>query len=476
MAGTDRRTPRASGPVGAAVSTETPLLSLSEWAGIALAPLQPAAHHRLLLEALGDVEAGSCDRLIVLMPPGSAKSTYASVVFPAWWLHRHPAANIIAASHTETLAHHFGRQTRGMVSDHAAKLGLTLARDDRAAGRWSIKPAGGGRGGDYFAAGVRGPITGRRADLVLIDDPVRGYAEADSAGNRESLWQWFQADLVPRLKPRGRIVLIMTRWHEDDLAGRLLSLGGSWRVLRLPALAEADDPLGRAEGMPLWPEWEDADALVTKRAAVGERVWAALFQQSPRPDRGTLFRPERVTVSDVMPGCARVVRAWDLAATEAGSGRDPDWTVGIKLGRTMQGALCVLDVVRLRGGPFEVERAIVAAAVADGTDVAIGLPQDPGQAGKQQVAYLTGKLAGWRVVASPESGSKLTRAGPVSAQIEAGLVTVMRAPWTRPLLDELRDFPHGRKDDQVDALARAFALLTNDGAGGRRLQVSLLGR
>ena len=469
---------RASGPGGVDAADAQPPLSLAEWADLAVAPLRPAAHHRLLLDALGEVEAGRGGRLVVLMPPGSAKSTYSSVVFPAWWMHRNPTANIVAASHTETLAHHFGRQVRGLVAEHADRLGLALARDDRAAGRWSVRPGAGGRGGDYFAAGVRGPITGRRADLVLIDDPIRSHAEAESAGSRESLWQWFQADLLPRLKPRGSVVLIMTRWHEDDLAGRLLSLNhsGLWRVLRLPALAEADDPLGREPGAALWPEWEDAEALAAKRGAVGERVWASLFQQSPRPDTGTLFRPERISVVDAVPACARVVRAWDLAATVATTGRDPDWTAGVKLGRTAGGALCVLDVVRLRGGPLDVERAILAAAAADGTDVAIGLPQDPGQAGKQQVAYLTGRLAGWRVVASPESGSKLTRAGPVSAQVEAGLASVVRGDWNRALVEELRDFPHGRKDDQVDALSRAFALLTNDGPAARRLHVPLLGR
>lgn len=477
MAGNARR-PEPVLQTSVSVADPPPPLALREWAELALFPLRPAAHQALLLDALSDVEAGRNDRLIVLMPPGSAKSTYCSVVFPAWWLHRNPTANIVAASHTESLAHHFGRQARGLVAEHAERLGLALARDDRAAGRWSVRPPEGGRGGSYFAAGVRGPITGRRADLVLIDDPIRSHADAESAGSRERLFQWFQADLLTRLKPRGKVVLIMTRWHEDDLAGRLLSPddGGLWRVLRLPAIAELGDPMGRAPGAALWPEWEDAEALAAKRVAVGERVWASLFQQSPRPDAGTLFRPERIAIAEAPPDCVRVVRAWDLAATVATTGRDPDWTVGLKLGRTVDGALCVLDVVRLRGGPLEVERAILAAAAADGVEVAVGLPQDPGQAGKQQVAYLTGKLAGWRVVASPESGSKLTRAGPVSAQVQAGLASVLRAHWNRALIEELRDFPHGRKDDQVDALSRAFAMLTNDGPAARRLHVPLLGR
>ncbi len=445
--------------------------SLLDWAHQALQPMQPAAHHRRLLAELESVADGRIDRLLVAMPPGSAKSTYCSVLLPGWWLRRHPGHSIIAACHTEALAHWFGRRARALVAEHAATLGLRLARDERAAGQWSVEDGGG-----YFAAGVRGPIVGRRADLVLIDDPVKSHAEADSAAARDGLWQWLQADLMPRLKPGGRIVLVMTRWHEDDLGGRLLAGGEQWRTLCLPALAEAEDPLGRAPGEPLWPEWEDAASLARKRRAVGERMWHALFQQRPRPDAGTLFRPEQIALLDAAPACAAAVRAWDLAATEAGAGGDPDWTVGLKLGRLEGGGVCVLDVVRLRGGPLAVEQAIIASAEADGRAVPVGLPQDPGQAGKQQVGHLRRLLAGFRVAASPESGSKLTRAGPVSAHVEGARLSMLRAPWTAALLDELRDFPHGRHDDQVDALARAFTLLEGASSESRRLRLDLLGR
>ena len=445
-------------------------LDLHDWARLALEPLRPAAHHRLLLDELRAVAEGRTDRLLVAMPPGSAKSTYCSVLLPGWWLHRHPGHSIITACHTEALAHSFGRRARALVAEHAGRLGLRLARDQRAAGQWSVQD-----GGSYFAAGVRGPIVGRRADLVVIDDPVKSHAEADSGAAREALWQWSQADLLPRLKPGGRIVLVMTRWHEDDLAGRLLAGGDGWRTLCLPALAGTNDPLGRAPGEPLWPEWESGGVLARKRRAVGERMWHALFQQQPRPDAGTLFRPERIELLDAPPACDRAVRAWDLAATEAGAGHDPDWTVGLKLGRGGPG-VCVLDVVRLRGNPLTVEQAIIATAEADGGRVLIGLPQDPGQAGVQQVAHLKRRLSGFRVAASAETGSKLTRAAPVSAQVEAGGLGVLRAGWTAALLDELRDFPHGRKDDQVDALSRAFALLEDAGSEPRRLRLNLLGR
>jgi predicted phage terminase large subunit-like protein len=246
--------------------------------------------------------------------------------------------------------------------------------------------------------------------------------------------------------------------------------------LRLPALAEANDPLGREPGAALWPEWENLVQLERRRTMVGSRVWSALYQQMPRPDTGTLFPVARIVVQDVPPTELATVRAWDLAATAASDGHDPDWTVGLKLGRDSGGRVFVLDVVRLRGGPHEVAEAIVHTANLDGRSVQIGLPQDPGQAGKQQVAWLTGRLAGYRVVASPETGAKLLRASPVAAQVEAGNLVVVRGSWTTAFIDELRDFPHGRKDDQVDALSRAFALLTDRPPTARRINVPLMAR
>jgi predicted phage terminase large subunit-like protein len=433
------------------------------------------------LEALaGAPKSGSPDRLMVMMPPGSAKSTYASVIFPAWWLLRQPKARIIAACHTEGLAAHFGRQVRALLASHGGSTGpadataawppgASLARDERAANRFATAAGGG-----YFGVGVRGPLAGRRAELVIVDDPVKSWAEAESALARETLWNWFRADLTTRLAPRGRIVLVMTRWHEDDLAGRLLEGGDDWRTLCLPALAGAGDPLGRSSGEPLWPEWEDAAALARRRAALGPRAWAALYQQQPRCDAEALFQVGRIAVLEETPVCRRMVRAWDLAATAVGEARDPDWTVGLKLGRLEGGGAVVLDVLRLRAGPGEVARTIVQTAKLDGTGVVVGLPQDPGQAGKQQAAWLAGLLAGFRVVASPESGAKLTRAGPAAAAAETGQLAVLRAAWTRAFLDELREFPSGRKDDQVDALSRAFALLAE--APARRLMLPFIGR
>ncbi len=434
----------------------------------------PARHHALLLDRLEALSQGEIDRLMVLMPPGSAKSTYASVLFPAWWFVQHPKSSVIAASHTADLAAHFGRQVRALVTEHSAVLGYRLNADNRAASRWQTSTQG-----EYFATGVRGPITGRRADLAIIDDPIKSLLDAESAVQRERLWDWYRSDLTTRLKPRARVVLIMTRWHEDDLAGRLLNQEASeWRLLRLPALAEADDPLGRRIGEPLWPDWEGRDALERKRAAVGNRIWSALYQQSPRPLQGSLFNISRIEVMDTLPvGLAGpAVRAWDLAATVERAGNDPDWTAGVKMLRDPEGRWIILDVVRLRGSPRQVEQAILQTATFGGRAVTISLPEDPGQAGKNQVSYLTRMLGGYSVVASRETGSKVVRATPLAAQMETGNVLMVRANWNTALVEELRGFPFGRKDDQVDALARAFHLLSDRQPSNRRVQVPLLAR
>jgi predicted phage terminase large subunit-like protein len=449
------------------------ITALRDWASHALAPLDqvPARHHIAMLDRLEDVAAGKIDRLMLLLPPGHGKSAYASVLFPAWWFTRHPASSVIAACHTADLASHFARRVREIVREQAPVLGYNLTRDERAAARWRTTNRS-----DYYACGIRGPITGRRADLVLIDDPIKSHTEADSQSARDSLWNWYRSDLATRLKPGGRIVLIMTRWHQDDLGGRLLETDPGWTVLKFPALAEADDPLGRKPGEALWPEWENEAALDRKRQTVGPRNWQALFQQNPKPDSDALFTTARILIIEEMPKIIREVRAWDLAATLPTEGRDPDWTVGLKLGITQEGRHIVTDIIRIRAGPTEIANLIVSTANHDGPETLVGLPQDPGQAGKQQIAWLTQRLAGHRVSASPETGSKLLRATLPAAAIDAGSLSLLRASWNRVFLDELREFPQGRKDDQVDALSRAFTSLAQSSTQPHRFNMSLLGR
>ncbi len=345
-------------------------------------------------------------------------------------------------------------------------------RDHRKLSAWATS-----NGGDYLSIGVRGAITGRRADLIIIDDPVRSQADAESIRQRDHIWEWYKSDITTRLKPRGRVVLIMTRWHPDDLGGQLLERSSlDWRVVRLPALAEPNDPLGRPIGAALWPEWEDHDELQRKRELIGERAWSALFQQQPLPSGTRLFAADRIAIVPLPTDFEAVVRAWDLAATNVTGRNDPDWTVGVKLSREATGRYLILDVARIRGTAHEVEELIISTAERDGTKVIVAIPEDPGQAGKSQMSYLTRQLAGFHVISSRETGSKATRATPLASQVEAGNLSILRAGWNRTLLDELRDFPWGKKDDQVDALVRAFTTLTNRPRPPSSIAVSILSR
>jgi len=219
--------------------------SLIEWARHC--GYEPAAHHRLLIAELEKVASGETPRLAVFMPPGSAKSTYASVLFPAWLLAK-SNWNILAASHTTELAEKWGRRIRNLIAEHSVTLGISLAADSQAAGRWALEG-----GAEYYAAGVGTGIAGFRARVGLIDDPIRSRQDADSELIRDRVWDWYINDFKTRLVPRAAEILIQTRWQEDDLAGRALN-HEEWKVICLPALAEANDPLGRQLNEPLWDD------------------------------------------------------------------------------------------------------------------------------------------------------------------------------------------------------------------------------
>jgi hypothetical protein len=249
---------------------------------------KPAAHHRLIIKALEKVVSGEIDRLMIFAPPGSAKSTYTSELLPPFWFKQFPRSSVIGCSHTGELAERFGRRVRNKILLKASTLGYSLDESNRAASRWETT-----NGGEYFAAGVGGAITGRRADLAIIDDPVKSREDAESETVRAKTYEWYKSDLVTRLKPDARIILIQTRWHLEDLGGMLLHEmekgGDQWTIICLPAFAVADDPLGRGVGEALWPSWEDAAALERKRTIVGIRDFESLYQQNPQPPGGTFF-------------------------------------------------------------------------------------------------------------------------------------------------------------------------------------------
>lgn len=248
---------------------------------------QPQLHHQLICQVLDEVEKGNEDRVMLFLPPGSAKSTYGSTLFPQYFLGRNPGLTVLGASHTQDLANRFSRRVRnGIATQRFADLfpNVKIASDISGVSSWETSQQG-----EYKPVGIGGPIAGRRGDLLIIDDPVKSRAEADSEVNRETVWQWWLNDARTRLKPGGRVVLIMTRWHEDDLAGRLLiNEPGRWKVIKVPFMALKDDVLGRKPGERLWPEWFTEQMMLDAQS--DPRSWTSLYQQDPRPPEGAEFR------------------------------------------------------------------------------------------------------------------------------------------------------------------------------------------
>ena len=689
--------------------------SLLQYAQLTYKGYRASWHHRLIAQRLQRVADVPRQRLIIAMPPRHGKTELASIRLAPWLLSRRPQASIIAATYAQDFADELGRKARAVMQSTMHRLlapQATLAPDNRAVSRWQTLA-----GGSYYAVGVGGPLTGRGADVLLIDDPHKNRAEAESKVARDTVWDWFRSTAYTRLEQGGSVVIIMcmagdtpvlrpdgsetplrdirpgdmvatyengklatsrvmnwsnqgpdnlfrvkmksgrvvranarhpfltinehgeeewvrtdqiqpgvsiltvtgasgaelhvgkmaatsrpvakayvgrtttrpaghqvivrlrstlrhvaglassivtssptkrltsssnsraesapyvasrlriatpehtgtascasititppgrcagfsamtatsqsgtenrqkpsapllttwnvtpeevvavepcgredvfdvqidrtenfianglvshnTRWHQDDLVGRCLDTGEPWDVLSLPAIAEQDETNRRA-GDALWPDKYPIETLEQIRRTVGEREWAALYQQRPAPLEGALFKPDQLQTIDAEPAGVEWVRAWDFGAT-----RDGDPTVGAKLG-LRDGRPIIADIVRLQGPPEVVERTLLATASRDGRGVKIDLPQDPGQAGKAQVQHFTKLLAGYTVRSSPETGDKVLRAEPLAAQVNVGNVSMVRGAWNQALIDEMRSFPNGSHDDQVDALSRAY--------------------
>lgn len=285
---------------------------------------QTGAHHKWICDALEEVERGDCKRLIISAPPRHTKSELASKRFPAWYMGRNPHHQLITATYSADLATDFGADVKDIVRSYEYKAvfpGIDIHPDRKAHSRWVIT-----KGGIYIAAGVGGPITGRGANLAIIDDPIKNREDADSPRKRERVWRWFWSTLYTRLMPEGAIVLMMTRWHDDDLAARLLRDGG-WDLLEMPAIENEDTD----DEIALWPEWYPIDVLNEKKASMPLREWSALYQQKPTVDTGSYCK--RVWYEpryDEKPKYLTTFIASDYAVKkstgEEDEGRGPDYT------------------------------------------------------------------------------------------------------------------------------------------------------
>lgn len=404
-------------------------------------------------------------RIIVQMPPRHGKSETCSVSLPAWFLSLWPAGRVILVGCEQDFAIGWGRRVKDMAQDHP-ELGIELRPDVDAAGRWVTT-----QGGGMYCAGIGGNIIGKGFELGIIDDPVKNGEEAQSQTIQERNWTWWTTTFRTRCEPGGSIVIIMQRFDENDLVGKLLArmkegTGEDWEVVSFPAEAEENDVLGRKPGEPLWPERYGTDAL--KVFKLDPYWWATQFQQRPAPLEGGLFKMADLSAAlmdaSVVPSRAiEDVRYWDKAATkhERESNKSPQ-TAGVKGGIDYEGRWWITDVVAFQEDPPGVERMIRAVAEADGHHVPIAIEQEPGSGGKDVIShYERNILRGYSLTGHLPGADKITRASPFAAELRKGNVRIVRAPWNDAFFNELAKFPNGARKDQVDATTGLFAVIAD---------------
>ena len=416
----------------------------------------PYEHLLFLNRKLVDVAAGRIKRLIVSMPPRHGKSELVSRYFPAWYIGTFPDKRIILVSYEADFAATWGRKARDLLEEHGPSLfGVRVSGKSSAANRWDIE----GHEGGMVTAGVNGPITGKGADIGIIDDPVKNDQEALSVTYRERAYEWYKSTFRTRIQRDGAIILIMTRWHENDLAGKLLAAqeeeGEKWEVVSLPALAEDDDPLGREFGQPLCPDLFSKDALESIKKAVGSYWWASLYQQRPSPVEGGIFKRNWWQYYRRMPDkFDEIIQSWDMTFKDT---KTADYVVGQVWGR--KGAdKYLLDQVRDRMD-FPATVQAVRNLSAKWPQARAKLIEDKAN-GPAVIATLKRNISG--LIPIEPQGSKESRAWAASPEVEAGNVYLPDpsiAPWVHDFVEECAAFPNGANDDQVDAMTQALMRL-----------------
>jgi predicted phage terminase large subunit-like protein len=432
------------------------------------------------------VVTGECRRLLISFPPQHGKSLYTSHWFPVWLLGNFPKTRLILTSYEQEVAERWGRQVRDTLIEHQALFGIEVSQKSKSAKRWSTTA-----GGYMVSVGMGGAITGRSADIAIIDDPVKGAEEVASPTTREKHKEWFATTLSTRVQKGGAIILIMTRWHEDDLAGHVLQLekqgGPSWERVVLPAVAIdpkevpdgaleyfGPDPLGRQPGEALCPELHDEANLAEFRLTLGEGQFWALYQQYPFTPRGGVFAggairfwspdqcpmaPDDEGVWHYKPGARKfekLVQSWDF-------------TYGSLTGRSR----CVGQVWGKIGPDFWLLWQVRQRMTFDEMLLAVGdaterFPDAKGKliegkaCGPQVIRTMRKKISG--IISVTPTKSKIARAESVAHLVRGNNVWVPHPtdsgqPWVKGFLEELAAFPLGATDDQIDTMSQALSHL-----------------
>jgi predicted phage terminase large subunit-like protein len=434
--------------------------------------------HDRLAEFFGRISRYEIPRATVRARPRSGKTEF-GLMWMAFCIGRAPVSNWVLASYSADLAEtNSGKLQRYLQSATFASVfpGVSIDQRSSSRARWLTTVAG-----ELRAIGIEGGLTGygagryrsdpsdrRFMGAIVFDDPIK-IAEARSKVERDRVWQFYTETLAGRRNtPDTPIVITGQRAHADDLLGRLDASDEPWENLVIPWIDEA--------GQSFSGRFPPDEALLMRAAQ--PLVFATQYQQAPYLAEGVIFKIDQIPMLPIAPATngAERVRAWDLAATEAKPGRDPDWTVGLRLARHTDGRLVIEDVVRLRGTPDAVRAAMTNTAARDGEEVRIRIEEQPGAAGKDQKQSLQRMLGCYSVEFVRATGPKDVRAEPAVSAVNVGNIACVQAPWTEALIAELAAFDQGPHDDQVDALAMAYTALLGGSATGwlewMRLQVS----
>jgi predicted phage terminase large subunit-like protein len=431
-------------------------------------------HIDAVCEHLEAVTDGQVTRLLMNCPPGSMKSLLTSVFFQAfeWGPKGKRTLRYIATAFNEDPAKRDSRKTRDLIQSEWYQ---TLWPEVKLVRSGELSFANADTGNRESIPFVS--LTGQRGDRLILDDP-HSTKTAESELQRTETTRLFREGALNRLNDQRRsaIIIMMQRMHERDVSGVIDHLGMDFVKLILPMRFEIDRRCTTSIGF-TDPRVYDGELLCTARfdadtcdrleKDVGAYAWAGQYQQRPAPREGGMLKRRWFDIVPAAPARLKRVRKWDLAGTKRTGGKDPDWTVGALVGRDQEsGIFYVEHVDRLRETPNIVEQAILNYAAQDraryGRGLVIGLPEDPGQAGKMQASYLASKLAGYVVRVIKEdriTGSKQVRATPFASQAEAGNVRLVEGSWNEAFLNEAEVFPAGAHDDQIDAVAGAFNLL-----------------
>jgi len=438
--------------------------------------------------------------LMLFAPPQHGKSELVSTRLPPFFLANNPDLPVGMVSYAATLAERNSRNARAVLQDpkfNQVFPNLKGQFDNWRVHEWHTHDVGTGEpaGGYALAVGVGGAITGHGFGLIVIDDPIESWAHAQSERIRETTWGWWLGTLKTRIWEGGKIILMMTRWHKDDLAGRILEEegtieeGGRWRVLSYPALSMRPttpeqeeqgtekiipDLLERGLEEPLAPSRFSVEYLKDHQKTLSRLVWMAEYQQVPTDPEGTFFKVGRINIEEAVPfevcdlleglpvNVKKGVRYWDLAATEqSAEARDPDYTSGTLMAEGPR-RFWILDEVRGQLDPEQVFDLVKMTAKLDGKAVKIRIEQEPGAAGKSLIASYQKALAGYDVDGAPASGDKTVKAQGFATQVNIGNVAMLKGVWNKPMIAEMAGFPNIRHDDQVDSGAGAFNQIVSE--------------